>query len=64
MLIGRDPADIPALMRDLQHKVHLLGRTGPVMYALSGIDIALWDIAGKAAGQPVYNCSVAHRATS
>jgi D-galactarolactone cycloisomerase len=54
MLIGRDPTDIPALMRDLQHKVHLLGRTGAVMYALSGIDIALWDIAGKTAGQPVY----------
>jgi L-alanine-DL-glutamate epimerase-like enolase superfamily enzyme len=41
-------------MLDLQRKVHLLGRSGPVMYALSGIDIALWDIAGKAAGQPVY----------
>jgi D-galactarolactone cycloisomerase len=54
LLIGRDPSDIGALMRDLQHKVHLLGRTGPVMYALSGIDIALWDIAGKVAGQPVY----------
>lgn len=54
LLIGRDPADIAALMRDLQHKVHLLGRTGPVMYALSGIDIALWDIAGKVAGQPLY----------
>ena len=54
MLIGRDPSDIPALMRDLQHKVHLLGRTGPVMYGLSGIDIALWDIAGKVAGTPVY----------
>ncbi len=54
LLIGRDPTDIAALMRDLQHKVHLLGRTGPVMYALSGIDIALWDIAGKVAGQPLY----------
>lgn len=54
LLIGRDPTDIAALMLDLQRKVHLLGRTGPVMYGLSGIDIALWDIAGKVAGKPLY----------
>lgn len=51
--VGRDEADIPALMNDLMRKFHLLGRTGPVMYALSGLDIALWDLAGKAAGKSV-----------
>jgi L-alanine-DL-glutamate epimerase-like enolase superfamily enzyme len=50
---GRDERDIAALMADLQRKLHLLGRTGAVMYALSGLDIALWDIAGKAAGKPL-----------
>jgi L-alanine-DL-glutamate epimerase-like enolase superfamily enzyme len=50
---GRDERDIPALLADLQRKLHLLGRTGPVMYAMSGLDIALWDIAGKAAGKPL-----------
>ena len=50
---GRDERDIPALMSDLQRKLHLLGRTGAVMYAMSGLDIALWDIAGKAAGKPL-----------
>ena len=54
MLIGRDARDIEALMGDLQRTLHLLGRNGPVIYALSGVDIALWDIAGKAAGQPLY----------
>ena len=54
MLIGRDARDIAALMGDLQRTLHLLGRNGPVMYALSGVDIALWDIAGKAAGEPLY----------
>ena len=53
LAIGRDERDITALMLDLQRKLHLLGRTGPVMYAMSGLDIALWDIAGKAAGKPV-----------
>lgn len=54
LLIGRDPVDIAGVMLDLQRKVHLLGRTGPVMYGLSGIDIALWDIAGKIANLPLY----------
>jgi L-alanine-DL-glutamate epimerase-like enolase superfamily enzyme len=50
---GRDERDITALMMDLQRKLHLLGRSGPVMYAMSGLDIALWDIAGKAAGKSI-----------
>ena len=54
LLIGRDPRDISGVMTDLQRKLHLFGRSGPVIYALSGIDIALWDIAGKIAGLPIY----------
>lgn len=53
MAVGRDERDIPGIMNDLMRKFHLLGRSGPVMYALSGFDIALWDLAGKAAGKPV-----------
>jgi len=53
LAVGRDERDIPALMTDLQRKVHLLGRTGPVVYAMSGLDIALWDIAGKVARKPL-----------
>ena len=54
MLIGRDPSGIDALMDDLQQTLHLFGRSGAVMYALSGVDIALWDIAGKTKGEPLY----------
>lgn len=54
LFIGRDPRNINALMREMQQALHLLGRNGPVVYALSGIDIALWDIAGKLAQQPLY----------
>ena len=52
--IGADADDIGSLMLDLQRKLHIFGRGGPVIYAMSGLDIALWDIAGKAAGQPLY----------
>ena len=54
MLIGRDPSGIDVLMRELQKALHLFGRSGAVMYALSGVDIALWDIAGKVAGKPLH----------
>jgi L-alanine-DL-glutamate epimerase-like enolase superfamily enzyme len=54
MCVGRDPSQIAALTEDLQRVLHGVGRNGPTMYALSGIDIALWDIAGKVAGLPLY----------
>src|ERR1700748_3456189 len=47
LVIGRDESDIAGLMDSLNRQLHLLGRSGPVTYALSGLDIALWDIAGK-----------------
>ena len=53
LVVGRDEADIGGLLAELGRKLHLLGRTGPVVYALSGFEIALWDLAGKAAGKSV-----------
>jgi D-galactarolactone cycloisomerase len=52
--IGADPTNISALMDGLIRKTYGVGRAGPVMYAVSGLDIALWDILGKAANLPVY----------
>jgi L-alanine-DL-glutamate epimerase-like enolase superfamily enzyme len=54
LFIGRDPADIEGLAREAAQKTHIFGRNGSIQYALSGIDIALWDIAGKRAGLPVH----------
>ncbi len=53
-LIGEDARDIRGLMRRLAERFHLFGRNGPHVYALSAVDIALWDIAGKAAGLPLW----------
>ncbi len=52
--VGADPTDISALMNKLYRHTYGVGRAGPVMYALSGLDIALWDILGKAANLPIY----------
>jgi D-galactarolactone cycloisomerase len=51
--VGRDPRDIEQLWHDLYTSVGYY-KGGPVtMSAISGIDIALWDILGKSTGQPV-----------
>jgi D-galactarolactone cycloisomerase len=52
-LIGREASDRSALMAEMAHRFHIHGRSGPVVYALSAIEIALWDIAGKVASLPV-----------
>jgi len=51
--IGQDAADRSRLMTEMAHRFHIHGRSGPVVYALSAIEIALWDIAGKRAGLPI-----------
>lgn len=53
LCIGRDATRIEPLMLELQKKLHVFGRGGALTYGLSAVDIALWDIAGKAANAPV-----------
>ena len=54
MMVGQDAEDIAGTMRWAHQATHLYGRGGPMTYALSGIDIALWDLAGKRAGMPLH----------
>jgi L-alanine-DL-glutamate epimerase-like enolase superfamily enzyme len=54
LLIGEDPLLIEHLWQKMFARTRQYGRRGLVMQAISGIDIALWDIAGKVAKLPVY----------
>lgn len=52
-VVGQNPFDIEDLWFRLYQIEH---NTGPVMFsAMAGIEMALWDIVGKACGQPVFN---------
>jgi L-alanine-DL-glutamate epimerase-like enolase superfamily enzyme len=53
-LVGRDPRQIEWLWQEIYHRFGRAGRRGVVLNALSGIDIALWDLLGKVAGLPVH----------
>lgn len=53
-LVGRDPAAIEELWDLTYLLTRWYGRKGAAVSALGGIDIALWDLRGKAAGKPVY----------
>jgi galactonate dehydratase len=54
-LIGEDPADIERLWHKLFRRYTYMGSRGFPTTIISGIDIALWDIKGKATGRPVYD---------
>ena len=54
-LVGRDPFDREVLWETLYASMRLRGHSaGFLQEALSGVDIALWDLVGKATGQPIH----------
>lgn len=53
-LIGRDAGDVEALYEAMLWHVHYVGRGGIASFAISAVDIALWDLRGKARGEPLW----------
>jgi L-rhamnonate dehydratase len=54
LLIGQDPMDISRIWERMYQGTLYFGRDGAVIQAMAGIDLALWDIKGKALKQPVH----------
>lgn len=53
-LVGRDANEVEALHDAMQWHVHYVGRGGIAAFAISAIDIALWDLRGKRRGEPLW----------
>ena len=54
LLLGQDASAVVTLWQRMWEASYIQGRMGLSVMALSAIDIALWDLAGKAAGMPLY----------
>ena len=61
LLIGEDPLLIERLWQKMFQRSRQHGRRGIIMHAISGLDTALWDLAGKVAKLPVYRLLGAYR---
>ena len=53
-VVGQDPFEIDRLIHRMYEGTIFFGRQGAVIQAMSGVEIALWDIVGKAVKRPVY----------
>ena len=54
VLMGKDPWETEYLWQQMYRQTMAFGRKGVGMVAISAVDIAIWDLLGKASGQPVY----------
>src|SRR5262245_52854367 len=54
LLVGENPLEIGRLWEKMYKGSLYFGRRGAAIHAISGVEIALWDIAGKAAGKPIH----------
>lgn len=54
LLLGRDPFDVNVIWQELYNLLRDHGQKGTVIEAISAVDIALWDIMGKAVDLPIH----------
>jgi L-rhamnonate dehydratase len=54
-LEGRDPSDVETIWDQMYFSTQYYGRKGLVVNAISGVDLALWDLLGRLRGEPVHH---------
>jgi L-alanine-DL-glutamate epimerase-like enolase superfamily enzyme len=54
ILRGQDPLDVEGLWQRMYFQTSRYGMRGAVIHAISGADLALWDLRGKALGRPIH----------
>jgi L-alanine-DL-glutamate epimerase-like enolase superfamily enzyme len=54
VVIGRDPFEVEKIWEDMYQASMFYGQRGVAIHAMSGIDIAIWDIIGKALNKPIH----------
>ena len=55
LVLGENPFNVELIWEKMYRATQNIGRRGLVLIAISGIDIALWDLMGKVTSQPCYN---------
>ncbi|GAA2755245.1 mandelate racemase/muconate lactonizing enzyme family protein [Actinopolymorpha rutila] len=61
LVVGRDATGIPAIIESLKVETEYHGTAGFATFGISAVDVALWDLLGKAHGVPTYQLWGAHR---
>ena len=56
-LIGKNADEVEFLNQEMQWHIHYIGRGGIASFAISALDIALWDIRCKKVNQPLWRCA-------
>ncbi|ANW27093.1 mandelate racemase [Vibrio coralliilyticus] len=54
ILMGRNPFDVEVLWEEMYNTTRPYGQGGSAVNAISGVDIALWDVIGKSLNQPIH----------
>jgi D-galactarolactone cycloisomerase len=54
ILVGRDPFDVEVLWEEMYNRSRQFGQGGAAVNAISGVDIALWDIIGRTLNKPIH----------
>ena len=60
IVVGQDPRAVSSLSQSMWRATHYVGRGGPASFAISAVDIALWDIKAKAVGEPLWRLLGGH----